>query len=624
MTKVANHLKSEASGLNLGQRRSWREMLIWLLRAPFWLLFASVFGAAAVIVVGLCLAPLRYVSAMPLPLCLFVVVASMTYGLVWLLKGRQLPSLTLCVLWALCSALCAWWLYDLVWVAQTSGLLTVGGGDAGHHMAISQQFATTHPKVYVGQTGVHATAWLFGYLMGLELPEAMAWAWIGGAMFFYAAVLGAVALSVRDVSTAGQIIALPLAAGLMVDMSAPYVPVVLHYYQAEGFFAHLHGLAPVGLCLLAAASFDRWWLRLCALTVAVGLLRFTYALNLSEALIALAFSVWMATPWRRLKVAIVMTLLSSTALWGAWIAANKLWNLRTMTGGIMEHDLYGETVVIGSLTTIALCLALAAACARWGLAMKSLGRLGRVSFWLFIVGLGPWLVHHHWDADLSLPRQYYYRKHATLALLALSVGLPAVAAGLAAHITHRFVAFGFVALCIATCHFGGIAVAKQAKSSKRITRSYLERIDPKVPFRINTPLWEPQVMAKMRAVLRREKKQFGGYLHPSWPVHSAMNSSFARWSPTSFQTVVDVKEQRWQEWHHGFAERAGSCRFFSAGRYQMRAYRQHDRYRKAKTNAYVWGLIRRSDLQCWRWNSPLLEIGAQKLCWVCDDSTQAQ
>ena len=587
-------------------------------RATLWLGVALVALPSLLIAGGVALAPLRYFTGLPMVVC---AVALLFAGAAaaYLAVGRvRLPSLTLSTLWAVCAAMCAWWLYDLLWVEETLGLLTVGGGDAGHHMGISQQLATTHPKVYVGQTGVHATAWLIGEIAGLELPVAMAWAWISGAAFFYAATLGAVAFSVRDLPTSSQLVAIPLAAGLMVQVSAPYVPLVLHYYQAEGFFAHLHGLVPIGLCLLAAASFDRWWMRLLALVAAVGLLRFTYALNLSEGLIALAVTALTLVPWRRPKALAAVLPLAALALWGAWIAGEKLWALRKMSGGIMSHDLYLETVVLGVLTTVAATLALSARAGGFALKLRSLHRLGAVALWLTILGLGPWLVHRHWDDDLSLPRQYYYRKHATLALMALSVGVPAVAAGLAAHITRRFVAASFAVLCIAAVDFSERVLVKQAGGGKRIAMSYRERVDPRVRWRINTPLWEPRAMAQMRAVLWRERKAFGGYSHPSWPVHSVMNSAFPRWRPTEFQTVVDIKERRWQEWHRGFAPQAGTCRFFSAGPGQKRAYAAHDRRRKASSLPYIRGLMRRPDVRCWRWRPPRPELPMQKLCWVCD------
>ncbi len=608
---------------------AWLALPAWArgaLQVVGWLAVAAVALPVATLVFGATLAAPRYVTGLPLSACAALVLgacaaagaAAWRFREVWgpLRPPRLLPWL----LWATCAALMADWLFHLLWVPETHGLVTVGGGDAGHHMGIAHQVATLNPKVYVGQTGAHTTAWLLGQLAGLGIADALAWGWIGGGMAFYALVLAAVTATVRDLRPAAQWVAIPLAAGLMVSGSADYVPMWLHYYQAEGFFGHLYCLVPLALLLLASASADRWWLRVLAATCAVGVLRFTYALNAGEALVALALLAWGAALargprwWQRAALGLA----GVGACGAAWFAWTKLWALQKMTGGIMPHDLTTETVVLGTLTLVSAGVALCTWVAGRALALPSLARVSRAALVLAVLALCPWLVHRHWDLHWDLPREYYYRKHATLALLTLSVALPALAATLYAHAVERRQALALAVLAVATLHFTDAVVAKQALAGKRIAWSYRERVDPKVRWRINTPLWEPRTQARMQAVLRERGKRFGGYQHPSWPVHSAMNSAFPGWRPTVKQTVVDIKEARWKEWIQGLPARPGTCRFFTAARAELIGFARHDRRMKGKTFPLVRQLLARRDLRCERWQPPRKEQKPQRLCWVCD------
>ncbi len=524
------------------------------------------------------------------------------------------------VLWAMCAALIAEWLFRLLWVPETHGFVTVGGGDAGHHMAIANQLVSHNPKVYVGQTGAHAAAWLLGQLFHLNVPDAMAWAWMGAMAAFYAVVLASVAFAVRDLRAAAQVVAIPLAAGLMVAGTESYVPMIMHYYQAEGFFGHIFSLAPLAAVILCACSLDRWWLRLAGVVVAVGLVRFTYALNAGEALVGLALLSWAAATTRGLRwwlrpLLVLAGVAACAAAGYSWV---KLWDLRKMTGGLMDHDVTTETVVLGTLTTVSAVIALSAAIAARLTHTPAFYRVARGALLTAVLGLGPWLVHHYWDQHLELPRAYYYRKHATLALLTLATFIPAWTATLFAFAVHRRRALGLAVVAIAALYFTDVVIAKQAVAGKRIAWSYRERIDPKVRWRVLTPMWEPRTMARIRQVLTDHNRQFGGYQHPSWPVHSVMNSGFERWTAAAKLSVVDVKELRWREWIHGLPTRPGHCVFFTAARAELMAFSQHDRRMKGQTLRHVQGLLRRPDVRCERWRSPRKEQPTQRLCWVCD------
>ena len=110
---------------------------------------------------------LRYVTRLPLGICCALAAAAVIVmaGLWVASVARRLSprNLAVCVVTlAVGVAL----LGRRLWTPELSGMVTIGGGDAGHHVFIANQLASSQPTIYLGFTAFHALAWALAQLFG--------------------------------------------------------------------------------------------------------------------------------------------------------------------------------------------------------------------------------------------------------------------------------------------------------------------------------------------------------------------------------------------------------------------------------------------------------------------------
>jgi len=515
-----------------------------------------------------------------------------------------------------------------LWKPEWAGMATIGGGDAGHHVWIANQLAFTHPRVYLGFTSFHTSAWTLAQLFGGPFEGMRAAFYLSTAGMISAGTLVLVAV----IGPQGRRGRLAMVAGAIALGGTWYRLHLLwaHYNQADGFFAHLHGLTTVALFALAWLVFDRTWMRAIALGVAIVVFRFTYALNMGDMLVGAACLVAMDA-WRRpgdLTPPFVRKLAGRRAdgLWraalliGAGLAAvlavyswATLWPKIGKPGGITAPaagwNLVGLVAAIGA-----------------GVVWKRSPRLSPgprhqrlIDVTLAIVAV-PALVIVLFLLVPSLPREYYFHKYALNALFMASVFACAAAASalgnqLLAHpdATRRR-PWLRVVLIVA---LSGVAVRGIDKGAAPIRHSYLERAGTVAPPRHAEALHDPWVERQVRAVLADQNKRLAGLMQPRWPVFNFTENILRVWRPVAARPVKGLQEERWASFLDGVEPAAGSCAFWLAGPgVDARFDDLQSRHPKARVNARRKALAASPDHRCMR--SPAARGATDlSLCWVC-------
>lgn len=470
--------------------------------------------------------------------------------------GRA-PAASAAVLSTL-GCLLLWW---RLWNPELDGMATIGGGDAGHHVWIANQLAGEHPRVYQGFTTFHASAWIFAQLLGGGPFEGVRAAfYVGIAGWLSAGALLVVVLT-RDCRS-------PLLATLIGGATLVGVWLRLHlswahYYQADGFYAHIHGAALVPLLLVVVAVVRVWHRRAVALGVVVVLYRFTYALNAGDVLLACAgvVAIDVRLNWRTApRLAKTFGAGAALSVLVAAAAFAMLLPKFGKPGGIMAPD---ATLNLGAL------LCGTGAAMLWVFANSPSGadrpstRAARLAAYLAVVPIAVqlfYLGHPDW------PREYYFHKYATNALFALT-GLAPVLVGLGAeHLilaprTARSIR-EFATLTVAVCVLCGASVRFADKASANLLDSYRRRAATVKPLAHVLRLHDSAAERIARSVMRQTQAREVVFQHPVWPVFNFSDNVLNAWKPAPKRPVKGLQDERWRLFLSGKMPTAGECVFW--------------------------------------------------------------
>jgi hypothetical protein len=560
-------------------------------------------------------------SALKLPLWVGAVAGALgALALTWREVTRRRPwptSAPLAVLQGLCLAVALGVTWRRLGVPALGGLVSMGGGDAGNHVALRAEFVTRAPDTYQGFTVFYAATHLLERLFGLDAFASFR------AGFYLVPVVLAVALVVGLEAAAGR---LWRSAGAVVTAQAALLVAIsfiwpllllrqLHYHQGDGFYAHLFGLVPLVLAWLAYALPGSAWARCAALAVFTVFYRYTYGLNLGDFLFTCGVLVlWEGTtslgrryrPW---AWGVGLALLGAAA-YAYW----RLLPLAHVNGGFVAHAheraLRAQGWAVAGLFVVRFLVPRGDGVER---------RL--LDFALLFAGVNAVAQEAYLRA--GLPVGYYFLKYGLHALVLLLSALLLVA-------SNRFGAWvrwkaqgplaGAWSLVLAA--LVTVMLVEVTRGWDRAFRvydaTYEERVRGRPPFQSLDALEDRGATAVIRRVLREEGRRFGGLLSPSWSRLNFTNAALG-WLPEDSRSYVDHWNGHWPAFENGTVlEGPGTCVFWEASAADWEGYQRIAREGYPRLEASARRLHALPGRVCQDHAAPWVPEGTRTLCYRCE------
>ncbi len=450
------------------------------------------------------------------------------------------------------------------------GMVSVGGGDAGNHVALRRHFLESDPDTYQKFVTFYSFTYWLEVLFRQDAFESFRAGFYSIPLLMTLCMLAALLVVSRAWEEGGQAparLSLWLFLGGFAALGFTILFRILHYHQSDGFYGHLFGLVPTVLCWVLFGILRARTLRVGALLFAVLLHRFTYGLNLGDVAAASAvlmtFEAFGLSHDRRLRWGLLGL---AAGLGGAALFAySKLLPLIPVTGAIIAPK--GYAMLRGEAWLSLLLLVLPLATRRMGLPLGEAGaRLARYAGVFgainsFIQILYLWLG--------ITPEYYFFKYHlhgVVLVLGAMLVLLSALVAQVLvrwARRQQRLSHVGLVPLGVVV----GISLFNLQAACRPYRSSFLERMSGAPPWRSLIPLADREGWRRIEATLAQQGAAFGGLLAPTWPMMNFMNASL---SHTYDEAPLDCG---WEQFLHGqVRQEPGFCVFWYAGEEDFKGY----------------------------------------------------
>ncbi|HEY6878535.1 MAG TPA: hypothetical protein VI299_10980 [Polyangiales bacterium] len=425
--------------------------------------------------------------------------------------------------------------FELWWTPLFEGLPnTFEGVDIGNHLLLYQRFIRPgQHEQYEGFVGMYGLMHWYRELLASTEPAPRSY-YQALRFAHYAFLLSLpVALSLmlypvlaRLRSTVALLIALVLSLPVPLAALAFLLFPALQYFQAEGFYSQIAGLYPLLFGYLCYGLIENAALRFLLCCAWLLVQRFTYGLNLSDNLLALAY-LWL---WDARSIRF------RPLRWGAWafvpVAASaavlilgRLWPLRHARGYFIDYAM--PWLVGGMLLTAVLLVFAADALRQRGIHVSAASeRLWRYAAVHGLVTGTLMAIYLASDA----PRLYYIQKFALYATVLLGLAVVGPVCTVIAHVVehgprwllardHARLLWGMLALG-ALALFGSLQgyVVYRPQARERWRRS--------VPSTTLYSNYEPAVQAFIEQTLHEKGQLFAGYYDTFWPRMFTHNTLF--------------------------------------------------------------------------------------------------
>lgn len=502
--------------------------------------------------------------------------------------------------------------WRMLGIPVMEGLASTGGGDAGNHAALRADFVTRVPGTYQGFTLFHTVTHGLEKLFGLDaFTSFRAGFYLVPAVLALALVAGLEVVTVRRWGTARA--ALAAQAALLVATAALWPLLLLrllHYHQAEGFYAHLFGLVPLVLAWLAYGLPRSALARCAALALFTVFYRHTYGLNLGDFLFTCGVLVLLEgrglPPKLRHAAWPVGLLLLGAAAYAYW----RLLPLAHIGGGFVPHS-YERALRVQCWTVVGL------------LVVRFLPPRGEeaverrlLDFALLFAGVNAAVQLAYLSA--RLPIEYYFLKYGFHAVVLLQAVLLLIASSRVGALLVPAKAPRARAWSVGLAVLVAVMLVEVTRGWGRAFRvydaSFEERVRGQPPFQYLEPLEDRGATAIVREVLRGNGKRFGGLLSPSWPQVNFANVDLG-WVPDDWQ----AHNGHWLVFENG-AVREGpdTCVFWQASEADQAGYQRITTEGYPRLEARVRQLQERSDKVCRDYPAPWRADGRRTLCYRCD------
>ncbi|WP_338873166.1 hypothetical protein [Myxococcus stipitatus] len=463
---------------------------------------------------------------------------------------RVLPALL--VLGAVMAAV-----FRALYTPAFDGLVSVGGGDAGNHVALRDSFIQATPHIYEQFISFHTfTYWLEAFF-GLDAFESFRAAFYAIPLLLTLCMLVGVLTITEDQGPERHAAPWLLLGGILA--MSPMLFAILHYNQADGFYAHVFGLVPLLMGWACFGFFSSRLLRIAALLLAVGLLRYTYGLNLGDALFtsAVLVAVEAAGVVHSKRARLALWVLAAGLLFAAAFAWWKLSSLLPVKGDLVPPFPFKMVRGEAALSVLLLVLPLAT---RWmGLPLgDSAARLARYAGVFGAINASVQFL----CLQLGTPREYYLIKYHLHGAVLLLCATGVVLSALLSHVLARWLRrqgkpahAGLLLLAGLT----GIGLFNLQGAVKPYQDSFKERRSGQAPWTYLVPLADREGWKRIEATLAREGAGFGGLLAPNWPLMNFMNAGLRR------EIADEPLLAGWRQYQQGLVrEGPGLCVFWYA------------------------------------------------------------
>jgi hypothetical protein len=476
--------------------------------------------------------PIRAVSSLSLPVSLAMALTALgtalailrpwTYPRIstfssprtWLLEGAALLPIGFAV----------WALYH----RDFDGFMNLDGWDGANHVLLKDLFATTAPAAYDQQVSAYALAWWIEKILHVNSFRSF-------TTVFYLGVAGTVGVALMVAfafinqeaglrTRAFWLGILSAVIGTVAVLRWVILP-LLHYNQAAGYYVHVFGLLVLALLWAADALIHTKSLRTVTLLLLLALLRYTYTLNLADAIFAIAVLLLLDSQHRRLNALLSLGMLAAGVL-----VVVKLRPIFHKWGGMQRFDVdmaLTVNLVLIAGTAIFILTALLEQRPRAGLWRSPLLRAVRfpLLFAAFSSGLFSFF-------RTGAGIQYYYvTKYQVWACSLLAFAsvllLPAIGLSLLSpqNLRRPRVWIGLLIVSALTV----IVPPRWKRAFIPYEAGLQERMGPHAPpYKQLRPLVDVEAIRRIEGVLATQNKQFGGFITTFIPMFSFMNAVFGR------------------------------------------------------------------------------------------------
>jgi hypothetical protein len=432
-----------------------------------------------------------------------------------------------------------WWLVEAmallpvgfaIWALfarDFGGFPNVDGWDGGTHVFIKNVFASAVPGMYNSQVTYYAFTWWLEKLFHLNAFRSF-------TVAYYVVVAATVAVPLtitftllqeeasarRGAWIAGVVVAVLSTVGVLLVSGLP----LLHYNQAAGYYVHLFGLLPLMMLWAADALIRLQILRVAVLMGAFVLLRYTYALNLADAALAVAFVLLVEGfrgRWRIAQALLVLVFCLAAAL-----IVPELRPIFQVWGGMQRFDVdkvfRADMFLLGALPIYLLATS-------WkpfplGCLGSPLFRAVRFPTAFAVASSALFLILRKGPGV----KYYYVTKYQIWACILLGFVLVILLAHLAVTLARLsslrrptvWLRAAVVAALLA------LVPSLWATTFAGYNTGLRERMRPHtLPYKQLHPLADVEAFARIEAVLSAQHKIFGGYLTAFFPMFSFMNAA---------------------------------------------------------------------------------------------------
>jgi len=404
------------------------------------------------------------------------------------------------------------------------------GPDGGTHMAIRHVFVESDAKVYAGFVSLYAATGLLDRFFALAPPGSLTLAFYSTvAVVVVVPVIAMVTLLQSRLGQRG-----PRLVGLAVFsigwwwcLQSVVLP-VLSNIQVDGFYAHFFGFLPLALLWVTDVLFRPTLLRIFWSGLAVMLLRFTYGLNLGDALVACG-GLWLfdAMGARRRLVPLLAGVGAVTAGIVAYVNLAPVF----VMGGYVEGYPYKDlpkivTAVVMALAVYAFADAWAGARMVQGTSLRSDGEMAVGLLRIIRLPLAVALVSLlAYQRLLKIPKveTYYLLKYQLMPMVFVTAAA-SIALGYSAFLLLRGRFHPFLGIAIGGLLFAlGIASVHTGAVFEVWRQELAERNGP-LPHTKLRPLVDSYIWKTIDTILRRERKAFGGFVSADFPAGHFLNA----------------------------------------------------------------------------------------------------
>ncbi|MCO6430376.1 MAG: hypothetical protein J5J00_05895 [Deltaproteobacteria bacterium] len=499
---------------------SFKTSCVCVFRSAAAIIISAVFG---VLLVSVVTSALRGIFDLSFWLSFYLALV-FTLPAAWLLIRHRLRVFSLIgdptlIVFTLAAYATYFWITDLQ-------LQTIGNGDAAFHVEYLNRFINKKPDAYHGFTSYYTLTHLIQYFGGLEIFDAH---YVALSLSYLALCMALLALFRDYWGSPVSPIAIAAVAICTIAVSALWLVPIHSQFMLQGGLAHCFGaFIPIVFVLFYSIA-DSMWGRLIIISFFVAATRFTYGLNLGDALFVggvLALVEARAERKKgRPKLSALALLFSAAMLVAALYAYSEIFKIIGKGGASTKINLnilwVSYSLLILTVGSLPYLLKNNLSPLQRRIAVSTLSVLA--------VTLAAQLIYRL----LGKKAKYYMMKYVFYSNFVAFFAIAAVFWMIVRYKKYRFALPAGLAIVLYLAAFS----------------PYIEDFK-----RRKSPLVNEQEWYFIKNTIESRRKQFGGAIIPSWPAYRYIHARYGR--PKSLKTLLNGRVM----------SKPGYCIFYVTGK----------------------------------------------------------